>query len=1045
MHAPGGAARAGFAALAGIGVALAAVGGPAAPAGAVTPGGWSVTGSLLTARSHAASALLPDGAVLVAGGWTSASAAPTSTAELYDPSTGQWSATAGSMPVAVADAAAALLPDGEVLVVGGDTGPASSPAPTGDAELFNPSTGTWSPAAPLPGGLAVAGASATLLTDGEVLVAGGLTGSGGTTSTTADSELYVPASNSWISAPSMTLGVAGAVSARLPDGEVLVAGGINQPAGGSPSVTSTSELYDPSLGPEGAWSATSSMLTATAYAASTPLADREVLVAGGETSPSGVATGAAEYFSPSDDAWTATGALPVASYGAAAARLASGEVVYAGGLVDSSGDATAAAEYYSPASGAWSATSPLLQPSGFAAAARLPGGEVLLAGGQSGPSAVTGVAELYEPPGTAPAITSAPSLKATVGTATSFTVTATGSPSPILSISGALPSGLSFTSNGNGTATISGTPAQGTAGTYTLTLTASNGVGTPASQTLTITVTANIAPAITSAPSLKAVVGKATSFTVTATGSPQPKLTVAGTLPVGLAFKDNGNGTATISGTPAQGTAGTYTLTLTASNGVGTPASQTLTITVTASTVPEGAIVFSSSASAQLEVHVYAKFTIQAKGYPRPQLTATGTLPKGMRLVPAYGGSVLWLAGIPWASAVGTYSLDVTATNGVASPAHQTVLITVSRPNIPPQLSGPSVLPTRVGSYAKLRVDASGSPVPTLALRGILPAGLRFVTKPGVPFCFIAGTPAAVGVGTYDVVVTALNGVGAPASHAVQVTVAPRQPVPPPTPSPTPSPTPLPTGRVGGYWYVTTTGQVIHQGDAVLYRSSSRQGPRDVVAMAERPGGGGYWLASSFGGVFNFGDAGFYGSLVHSPPSSPVVAFAPTPDGRGYWLVTRSGQVHPFGDAVSYGSPSGQALPAPVSAFAPTPDGRGYWVVTMSGAVYPYGDATGYSTLSLNPQATPVVAFAPTPDGRGYWLVTSNGAVYAFGDAASYGSPLPRRIPPVVAFAPTPDGRGYWLVTSRGNVFNYGDAAFYGSSAHTLLPGRVVGFSPSAG
>jgi hypothetical protein len=949
MHAPGGAARAAFAALAGIGVALAAVGGPAAPAGAVTPGGWSVTGSLLTARSHAASALLPDGAVLVAGGWTSASAAPTSTAELYDPSTGQWSATAGSMPVAVADAAAALLPDGEVLVVGGDTGPASSPAPTGDAELFNPSTGTWSPAAPLPGGLAVAGASATLLTDGEVLVAGGLTGSGGTTSTTADSELYVPASNSWVSAPSMTLGVAGAVSARLPDGEVLVAGGINQPAGGSPSVTSTSELYDPSLGPEGAWSATSSMLTATAYAASTPLADGEVLVAGGETSPSGVATGAAEYFSPSDDAWTATGALPVASYGAAAARLASGEVVYAGGLVDSSGDATAAAEYYSPASGAWSATSPLLQPSGFAAAARLPGGEVLLAGGQSGPSAVTGVAELYEPPGTAPAITSAPSLKATVGTATSFTVTAMGSPSPTLSISGALPSGLSFTSNGNGTATISGTPAQGTAGTYTLTLTASNGVGTPASQTLTIT--------------------------------------------------------------------------------------------VTASTVPEGTIVFSSSASAQLEVHVYAKFTIQAKGYPRPQLTATGTLPKGMRLVPAYGGSVLWLAGIPWASAVGTYSLDVTATNGVASPAHQTVLITVSRPNIPPQLSGPSVLPTRVGSYAKLRVDASGSPVPTLALRGILPAGLRFVTKPGVPFCFIAGTPAAVGAGTYDVVVTALNGVGAPASHAVQVTVAPRQPVPPPTPSPTP----LPTGRVGGYWYVTTTGQVIHQGDAVLYRSSSRQGPRDVVAMAERPGGGGYWLASSFGGVFNFGDAGFYGSLVHSPPSSPVVAFAPTPDGRGYWLVTRSGQVHPFGDAVSYGSPSGQALPAPVSAFAPTPDGRGYWVVTMSGAVYPYGDATGYSTLSLNPQATPVVAFAPTPDGRGYWLVTSNGAVYAFGDAASYGSPLPRRIPPVVAFAPTPDGRGYWLVTSRGNVFNYGDAAFYGSSAHTLLPGRVVGFSPSAG
>jgi len=84
--------------------------------------------------------------------------------------------------------------------------------------------------------------------------------------------------------------------------------------------------------------------------------------------------------------------------------------------------------------------------------------------------------------GTAPAITSASSTTFTVGTAGSFTVTTTGSPTPSLTESGTLPSGVTFTNNGNGTATLSGTPASGTGGTYTLTITASNGVGTPASQ-----------------------------------------------------------------------------------------------------------------------------------------------------------------------------------------------------------------------------------------------------------------------------------------------------------------------------------------------------------------------------------------------------------------------------------------------------------------------------------------------------------------------------------------------------------------------------------
>ena len=87
---------------------------------------------------------------------------------------------------------------------------------------------------------------------------------------------------------------------------------------------------------------------------------------------------------------------------------------------------------------------------------------------------------------------------------------------------------------------------------------------------------------ITSGNSTTFTVGTAGTFTVTTTGSPTPALTESGSLPSPVTFKDNGNGTATISGTPATGTAGTYPITITANNGVGTAATQSFTLTVTA-------------------------------------------------------------------------------------------------------------------------------------------------------------------------------------------------------------------------------------------------------------------------------------------------------------------------------------------------------------------------------------------------------------------------------------------------------------------------------
>ena len=157
-------------------------------------------------------------------------------------------------------------------------------------------------------------------------------------------------------------------------------------------------------------------------------------------------------------------------------------------------------------------------------------------------------------------------------------MTTTGSPTPALSETGSLPSGVTFTDNGDGTATLAGTPAAGTGGTYPITITASNGVGADATQTFTLTV--ERAPAITSADTPPSPSGGRVLHGDHHRLARRRRCRETGTLPSGVTFTDNGDGTATLAGTPAAGTAGTYSLTITASNGVGPDATQTFTLTV---------------------------------------------------------------------------------------------------------------------------------------------------------------------------------------------------------------------------------------------------------------------------------------------------------------------------------------------------------------------------------------------------------------------------------------------------------------------------------
>ena len=166
-----------------------------------------------------------------------------------------------------------------------------------------------------------------------------------------------------------------------------------------------------------------------------------------------------------------------------------------------------------------------------------------------------------------------------MGTSGSFTVT-TGPSFPAnaaLSESGQLPSGVTFVDNGDGTATLSGTPDVGSGGVYSFTITATNGVAPDATQTFTLT--DNEAPTITSANNTTFVVGTPGSFTVTTSGFPLSSLSESGPLPSGVTFVDNGDGTATLAGTPDAGSGGVYSFTITATNGVAPDATQTFTLT----------------------------------------------------------------------------------------------------------------------------------------------------------------------------------------------------------------------------------------------------------------------------------------------------------------------------------------------------------------------------------------------------------------------------------------------------------------------------------
>jgi large repetitive protein len=334
--------------------------------------GWSAAGALATPRSRAASALLPSGKVLVAGG-RNAGGTTVGASEFYDRTTNGWSAAA-SLATPRERATATALPSGTVLVAGGTSGDGSASFAT--TELYDPAANTWTPGASLASARHLH--SATSLADGKLLVVGGLQN----TTTLASAELYDPTANTWTAAGAPATARSEHAAVRLPSGRVLVAGGRSSTG----AALASAELYDPATN---TWSPASSLAEARQSFTLTLLPSGQVLASGGASGATEIGT--SELYDPATNTWTSTGALGQARWGHTASLMPSGEVLVAGGL-GSSGNADAA-EVYDPTIHGWRgvANAAVL---GELVATTLPDGQVLLAGGTAATTS-----QLYEDTG----------------------------------------------------------------------------------------------------------------------------------------------------------------------------------------------------------------------------------------------------------------------------------------------------------------------------------------------------------------------------------------------------------------------------------------------------------------------------------------------------------------------------------------------------------------------------------------------------------------------------------------------------------------------
>lgn len=325
-------------------------------------GKFTATGSPLVARGAETATRLQDGRVLVVGGYDSTTGGQYASAELYDPATGKFTMT-GSLHTARQFHSATLLPDGRVLIAGGYVIKPVAEAPVAQAMAYHP--------------VAVSGNQPATMTLEQGLL--------------SSAEIYNPKTGTFTLTGSMR-------SARDYQTATLLKNGLVLIAGGETATSSTSaELYDPNTGK---FSSTGSTRSPRWLAVATLLADGRVLLTGGRDSSDRIIS-TAEVYNPKTGKFTLTGSMSAGRQEHTATLLPDGRVLVAGGYSGPSmtANATSSAEYFNPNTGKFSSAGYMNDGRMDQTADLLPDGRVLIAGGDYiGPDGSTPItsAEYYQ-------------------------------------------------------------------------------------------------------------------------------------------------------------------------------------------------------------------------------------------------------------------------------------------------------------------------------------------------------------------------------------------------------------------------------------------------------------------------------------------------------------------------------------------------------------------------------------------------------------------------------------------------------------------------
>ncbi len=317
----------------------------------------------------------------------------------------RWTTT-GAMITARQEHTATLLSTGKVLVVGGRT--TTGTAALSSAELYDRATGLWAATGSISGARRLHSAtqlntSSNATTSGKVLVAGGIDG----TSTLTTAQLYSPTEGTWIAAGNLNTGRYAHTATLLAgsaDGKVLLAGGVS----GSTTLA-TAAIYNPASG-AGAFAATTGPLpqgvkahTATRLATGNAQLNNKVLLVGGNNGS--LSLSAVYLFDPTSSAFSTLASLSTPREGHTATLLADGKLLVTGGKNGSTTLATTLQFDPGTGPGSWSTKGNLTIARWGHTATLLPAtvlgnGQLLVAGGNSG-SATLSSSELYSvAPGT---------------------------------------------------------------------------------------------------------------------------------------------------------------------------------------------------------------------------------------------------------------------------------------------------------------------------------------------------------------------------------------------------------------------------------------------------------------------------------------------------------------------------------------------------------------------------------------------------------------------------------------------------------------------